>query len=387
MNNVNPSPFMQIAVIGAGVVGCAIAHELAARGARVDVFERRAVARGASWASAGVLAPWIEAGRHSPAGTPAPRLAQSLAGAPPPHSAPSPDPLLEMCARSLALYDDFVERVRRDGGAPFEYARPGTLEAAFTDEQAAALQRTADALTAAGVRAGWLDTATARALEPALSPAILGALRIDDHGFVEMPALVDALALAARMRGAAFHSPVDVTKIEPAPDGQVRVHTNQSTHVCDHIVVAGGAWSNRLKAGGADVRPIKGQLLRLRFGTPPATRVLWSEGCYMVPWQDGTLLVGATMEDVGFDERATPAAIATLLGAAADLMPATRDALFVDARAGLRPRSTGDGLPQIGPSPSIANVTIAAGHFRNGVLLAPLTAQLVADQVLETRHA
>ena len=361
MNNVNPSPFMQIAVIGAGVVGCAIAHELAARGARVDVFERRAVARGASWASAGVLAPWIEAHEHGP--------------------------LLEMCARSLALYDDFAERVRRDGGAPFEYARPGTLEAAFTEDQAAALQRTAAALTAAGVRAAWLDTATARALEPALSPAIIGALRIDDHGFVEMPALVDALALAARMRGAAFHSPVDVTKIEPAPAGQVRVHTNQSTHVCDHVVIAAGAWSNRLNAGGADVRPIKGQLLRLRFETPPATRVLWSEGCYMVPWQDGTLLVGATMEDVGFDERATPAAIATLLAAAADLMPATRDAAFVDARAGLRPRSTVDGLPQIGSSPSMANVTIAAGHFRNGVLLAPLTAQLVADQVLETRHA
>ncbi|MDQ3169234.1 MAG: FAD-dependent oxidoreductase, partial [Acidobacteriota bacterium] len=107
----------------------------------------------------------------------------------------------------------------------------------------------------------------------------------------------------------------------------------------------------------------------------------------MVPWQDGTLLVGATMEDVGFDERPTAAAITTLLAAAAELLPATREATFIDARAGLRPRMTEGDVPQIAPSPSIANVTIAAGHFRNGVLLAPLTAQLVADQVLEKRHA
>lgn len=355
---------MQVAVIGAGVIGCAIAHELAARGARVDVFDRRGVARGASWASAGVLAPWIEAHEQGP--------------------------LLEMCAASLARYDDFVERVRRDGGAAFEYGRPGTLEAAFTPGHAAALERAAGALTAAGVSAGWLDAAAARALEPALGERLLGALRIDGHGFVEMPGLVDALGVAARMRGAAFHAPIDVTKIEPAPGGQVRLHTSAGAPATfDHAVIAGGSWSNRLKAGGPAVTPIKGQLLRLRFDAPPASRVLWSEGCYMVPWRDGTLLVGATMEDAGFDERTTPAGIASLMAAAAELMPSTSAATFVDARAGLRPSlaGAGGGVPHIGPSPSLANVTIAAGHFRNGVLLAPLTAQLVSDQVLEKRHA
>ncbi|MDQ3070687.1 MAG: FAD-binding oxidoreductase, partial [Acidobacteriota bacterium] len=104
---------MHVAVVGAGVIGCAIAHELASRGARVTVLERRGVGRGASWASAGVLAPWIEAHERGP--------------------------LLDMCAASLALYDAFVERVRADGGAPFEYARPGTLESAFTPAQAEAL--------------------------------------------------------------------------------------------------------------------------------------------------------------------------------------------------------------------------------------------------------
>lgn len=375
---------MNIAVVGAGIIGCAIAHELASRGARVTVLERRGIARGASWASAGVLAPWIEAVDHLGAGTAAPRLAPALAGTPEPRSAPSHGPLLDMCAASLALYDDFVQRVRRDGGAAFDYARPGTLEVAFTREQASALQRTAAALTSAGVRALWLDGTAARALEPALSPAIAGALRIDDHGFVEMPALVAAVAAAARMRGAAFHAPVDVTKIEPAPGGLVRLHVSGAPHTFDHIVIAAGSWANRLKAGGDGVTPVKGQLVRLRFDEPPASRVLWSEGCYMVCWRDGTVLVGATVEDAGFDERPTAAAVTTLLDAAAALMPATRNATFVDVRAGLRPSpAAGAALPQIGASPSMANVTLATGHFRNGVLLAPLTAQLAATQVLE----
>lgn len=366
---------MNVAVVGAGVIGCAIAHELAARGARVTVFERRGVARGASWASAGVLAPWIEAG-HA-------RERSGVSGAPPQETTP----LLEMCARSLAMYDGFVDRVRADGGSAFEYARPGTLETARTDEQAEALQRTANALRGAGVRAAWLDREAAIALEPALGERILGGLRIDDHGFAEMPALVDALAVAARMRGAAFHAPVDVTKIEPAPGGLVRLHAGGTPRVFDRAVIAGGSWANRLKAGAPQVRPVKGQLVRLRFETPPATRVLWSDGCYIVPWQDGTVLVGATMEDAGFDERPTSAGVWQLLEAAAALLPAARDAAFVDVRAGLRPSLGGGAAPFVDPSPAMAGVTIAAGHFRNGVLLAPLTAALTADQVLGDTNA
>ncbi|MEX2270742.1 MAG: FAD-dependent oxidoreductase [Vicinamibacterales bacterium] len=377
---------MQIGIIGAGIIGCAIAHELASRGAKVTVFERRGVARGASWASAGVLAPWIEAGharkRSGVSGAPRATEPGGVQGAPPTEE----DPLLEMCARSLALYDDFVDRVRADGGAAFDYARAGTLEAAFTEDQAAALRRTAQALASHGVRAAWLDRHDARALEPALGGGVLGGLRIDEHGFVEMPGLVDAVSVAARMRGAAFHSPVDITKIEPAPAGKVRIHAAGTTHTFDHLVIAAGSWANRLKAGGPSIRPVKGQLVRLKFDAAPATRVLWSEGCYMVPWRDGTLLVGATVEDAGYDERPTAAAVTSLLDAAAALLPATRDAGFVDVRAGLRPApADGGGLPHIGAAPALANVTIATGHFRNGVLLAPLTAKLVADQLIPAR--
>ena len=288
-----------------------------------------------------------------------------------------------MCARSLSMYDDFVDRVRADGGAGFEYGRPGTLEIAFTDEQAAALQRTASSLAAMGVRAVWLDAADARAAEPALSDQIFGALRIEDHGFVEMPGFVDAIGIAARMRGAAIHAPMDVTKVEPASGGTVRVHTPDGAEIFDHVVVAGGSWTNRLRTGATAIKPVKGQLVRLRFEEAPATRVIWSEDCYMVPWRDGTVLVGATMEDAGFDERVTAGAAAMLIEGALRVLPQARDAAFVDVRAGLRPApAEGDGLPFIGPAPSIPNVTVAAGHFRNGVLLAPLTARLVAETVL-----
>jgi glycine oxidase len=185
------------------------------------------------------------------------------------------------------------------------------------------------------------------------------------------------------MRGASFHAPFDITRIEPAPGGRVRIHAGEDTHVFDRVVAAGGSWANRLKTGAPSVKPVKGQLVRLRFDTPPSTRVLWSESCYLVPWQDGTLLVGATMEDAGFDEQTTAEAVRTLVDAAAALLPEASRAAFVDVRAGLRPALEGDDhRPFVGPSPSIPGVTVAAGHFRNGVLLAPLTAALVSDQVL-----
>lgn len=347
---------MNVAVVGAGIIGCAVAHELAARGARVDVFDRRGVARGASWASAGVLAPWIEAAHRGP--------------------------LLEMCVESLSMWDGYVEQLRSDGAPAFEYARAGTLETAGTEEGAARLKAAAAELAASGVSAEWLDGQAARSLEPVLSTGVIAAVRIDGHGFVEMPGLVHALSVAARMRGATFHQPADVARVEPAAGGRVRLRVDDTALTFDRVVIAGGAWANRLKTGGPGVKPVKGQLVRLRFDAPVASRVLWSDDCYMVPWRDGTLLVGATMEDAGFDERTTPAGVETLLSAAERLVPATRDATFVDVRAGLRPAPADEAEPYIGPAPSLAGVTVATGHFRNGVLLAPLTAARAADLVI-----
>jgi glycine/D-amino acid oxidase-like deaminating enzyme len=147
----------------------------------------------------------------------------------------------------------------------------------------------------------------------------------------------------------------------------------------DAVVVATGAWA------GDPVRPIRGQLVHLRFDAPPVDRVIWGNRCYAVPWRDGSLLVGATVEDVGFDESSTPDAVRNLSVAAAELIPAARGARIASVRVGLRPE-TPDGLPLVGRSSTMPSVFFATGHYRTGVLLAPLTARLVADLVLHGRE-
>jgi glycine/D-amino acid oxidase-like deaminating enzyme len=133
------------------------------------------------------------------------------------------------------------------------------------------------------------------------------------------------------------------------------------------------------------VQPIRGQLLHLRFSNPPLSHIVWGSASYLVPWDDGSLLVGATMEDVGFDESVTVEGVRQLLDGATELLPAVASAAFHDARAGLRPR-TSDELPIIGASSTMRGVFYATGHFRNGVLLAPLTASMLADLVIDGRE-
>jgi glycine oxidase len=150
--------------------------------------------------------------------------------------------------------------------------------------------------------------------------------------------------------------------------------------------MAAGSWSGQIEIAGVaarvPVRPVRGQLLHLAWNGPPLRRITWSERCYLVPWEDGRLLVGATVEDVGFDERTTAAGVRDLIEAACEIVPHARTAGFLAAKAGLRP-ATPDGLPMIGASGVIPNLMYATGHYRSGVLLAPLTAELVADAMLE----
>jgi glycine/D-amino acid oxidase-like deaminating enzyme len=154
------------------------------------------------------------------------------------------------------------------------------------------------------------------------------------------------------------------------------------------VVLAAGAWSGQVRLDGIEdsvpVKPIRGQLLHLRWQGAPVQRVTWDERCYTIPWADGTLLVGATVEDAGFEERTTVAGVRDLLEAACDLLPHAWTAHVLSARVGLRPASP-DGLPIIGWSDVLPGLMYATAHYRNGVLLTPLTAQLVADAIVERR--
>jgi len=213
-------------------------------------------------------------------------------------------------------------------------------------------------------------------------------LLIDVHGFVAAADLTRALATAARRHGAQLIEPSRVRRIARS-GGDVTVDTDRGSLTGGAVVIAAGSWSGEIAIDGivarVPVRPVRGQLLTLAWTGMPLRRVTWSSRCYLVPWDDGTLLVGATVEEAGFDERATVAGVRDLLDAASEIVPHAWSAGFKGVRVGLRP-ATSDELPVIGASERAPNVMYATGHFRNGVLLAPLTATLVADAMVDGKY-
>jgi len=350
---------MHVIVIGAGVIGAAVADALALRGASVTVIDMRSPGRGASQASAGVLAPFTEASGKTA--------------------------LFDLCVRSLGLYDAFLTSLTARSGRQVEHVRNGTVEVALTTDEATLLKSAQSWLAGHDIPCDWLDPVDLRMHEPAVAPAAVGALAIPSQGFVNVPALVGALVQSARLAGATFESQREAIEVIPYRD-RAEVRAGDARYSADHVVIAAGSWSGRVRVANVPalpVRPIRGQLLRLQWNRGPMpTRVVWGHDCYCVPWHDGTLLVGATVEDVGFDETSTVEGVRALTDGVARLLPDAKLAAVADVRVGLRPASP-DGLPLIGPLTMAPTVTLATGHFRNGILLAPLTAQLVARSVLD----
>lgn len=358
---------MKITVVGAGIVGCAIAHELASRGAQVAVVDPRGTGQGATRASAGMLAPYIEGHVQE---------------------------LRELCVRSLSLYDAFIDRLRAETDQPLEYERNGTLQVARGDAEADRLRQDAARLSSAGIDVALLArNDLLQLMTPPFGADLSAGLLIPQHGYIVVQALVDALVAAAKRAGALFTTE-RVMGVQNTDSG-ARVATMDRTIDSDAVVIAAGSWTNEIpvatdwaadvpRPSPAPVKPIRGQLLRLRVANRLAPQVLWGSGCYIVPWANGTTLIGATVEDVGFDERSSAAAVHDLLAAAFSLAPGLRAAAFEDVRVGLRPMA-GDELPIVGPSSTMPHVFFATGHYRNGILLTPLTAVLVADLILDGR--
>jgi len=348
-----------VTVIGAGVVGSTIAWELASAGAAVRLIDARRAGDGATRASAGVLAPYIE-------GHPA-------------------SPLRELGRESLDLYDAFIARLSADSHRAIVYQRTGSLEVALTMEEAERLSAASAVLWREGVEARWIPGAVIPDLEPNVTPDAPGALFIPMHGYVGVSSLAAAAVAGARQHGAEVLEASGAIEVSAVPGGGVRVRTEAASWDADMAVVAAGSWSSGITVEGADpvpVRPIRGQLIQL--SAPPGTvrHIVWGTAGYLVPWPDGSVLVGATVEDVGFDEGATEEARRGLLDMAAALVPALAGAALADVRVGLRPRGPDD-LPMVGRSLAVPGLIYATAHYRNGVLLAPLTAQLVRRLVLD----
>ena len=350
---------MNVTIVGAGIVGCAIAHELALRGVSVLVLDQRGIGSGATQASAGILAPAIEG--HSPS-------------------------LRRLLQCGLDSYEGFVRRLEAETGTAIEYERSGTLQIALDEAEASELASVARQLSSMNVPHELLTAADAARLEPTASPRITAGLSISQHGYVVVGALVDRLAAAMSKRGVTVERE-RVAALEGGSAG-TRVVTTTRAIESDAVIVAAGSWSSdlaNLRVRPSPVRPIRGQLIRLRTDRRLMSRVLWGSRCYVVPWRDGSVLVGATVEDVGFDETATAAGVRQLLDGGMELLPVLERAAFEEVRVGLRPMAS-DELPVIGASSVMPQLFYASGHYRNGVLLAPLTAALVADLVVDGRE-
>ncbi|MBY0495658.1 MAG: glycine oxidase ThiO [Cyanobacteria bacterium] len=348
-----------VVVVGAGIVGCTVAYELAKSGAQVQVLEPRAPGQGATRASAGILAPDIE-GHGS-------MLLRTLG------------------RRSIALYDDFIARLRADSGHDILYQRNGTFDLAFSSGDVDRLQELARALSKDHIAANWIEPRDFDRCEPLASKSARGALFIPSHGFVAVTSLTLAAAAAAEKYGAVFTANTGAIRIFSLPDGRVGVASSNRQWDADRVILAAGSWSSMIIVQDADripVKPIRGQLIQLQTTPGAIKRVIWGPDGYLVPWPDGAVLVGSTVEDVGFDESHTDEAVARLKAAAVSLVPGLANAEMTGVRTGLRPKGP-DELPILGRSKAVPGLIYSTAHYRNGVMFAPLTVQLVRDLIFD----
>jgi len=359
---------MDIVIVGGGIIGCASAYELAKAGASVTLVESGEVAGQASGAAAGMLIapPWAPTSRG---------------------------PFRDLCRASLDLYPGLVDDVQGETGIDVEYLAAGLLVVAQTEAAAQALRQIAGWRGELLVELEWLEGEYLRRLEPALSPTLVGAGYAPDQRHVNPGRLTVALARAAAALGARLRQGTPVARFLISGDRVAGVRTGDGDIAAGHVVLAAGAWTRMLArplAVDLPVLPMRGQMLAYR--TAKVRHIIWGDEGYLVPkpalsraeGAGGFLYAGATVEDVGFRARTTARGLAGLRRMARTLVPALRSAPVASAWAGLRPGSP-DGLPILGPLPGWRNVSVASGHFRNGVLLAPITGRLIAQLVLEGR--
>jgi glycine oxidase len=369
--------------VGGGVIGLSCAWRAAQRGARVAVLDRAEPPAGATRVAAGMLAPVGELAFGEPQ-------------------------LLEMTVASAALYPDFVAELEAATGESTGYARQGALHVALDRDEAAGLRRVHDLQRSLGLEAEWLPPRRCRALEPGLTPSFNGGVHAPGEAAIDPRALARALLVALPGAGAVLktglHAPDGAAAAGGSEDegsaggsaggGEVVAGLFQGERLigvrtvageelrAEAVVLATGAWAGRAdwlpEHARPPVRPIKGQVLELRSrdGAAPCQRILASERVYLVPRPDGRLIVGASSEEQGFDTAVTAGAVHELLREAYRLLPDVAEMELVDSVAGLRP-GTPDNLPLIGAG-AIEGLLLATGHYRNGILLAPLTADAIA---------
>ena len=350
-----------VIVIGAGAIGTSIAYQLARAGVKVVIFDRGQVGREATGASAGMI---MTA-----------------------HGRRTPEPFAALATESARLFAALAEELKDRTGMEIGYRRVGRLRVAFEEATERELRSERAWQVDHGAIVPWLERASALDLEPALNPTIRAAIyHADEYQLLPLP-FAQALARAAADLGAIVREGAAIDRLLIEGDRVAGVGLGDEHVRAEEVVIANGSWAGSWSAQlelPIPIRPMRGQLLALRTpGTALRTVIDAGDG-YALTKPDGSTIIGTTIEDVGFDSRPTAAGIASLLELAPQLAPRLADATFAGAWAGLRP-GTRDGMPLIGRPPRWRGVVLAGGHFRSGILLAPITGELVADLLTRRR--
>jgi glycine oxidase len=344
-----------VVIAGGGLIGGTIAFELARAGLDVALFDRQAPGEGSSWAAAGILSP-------------APENAGMISTVP-------------LGRASLRLYPKLVAAVEEISGQNVGFRARGTLEALFSTDAQEKLSTIIALHHGLGLRAEPVRADDAREMEPALSPEVEAAVFRPDEACVDNRALTKAVLEAAERSGAKIFAGSNVQSIANDGGRCSGVMVNGEKVESRWTVIAAGCCSAEIE-GAADyapVRPAKGQMIALRAANLSIERVLWSDGVYLVPRNDGRIIAGATVEYVGFEKNVTVGGLQKILTAALQLAPGLTDAQMEETWAGLRPDAP-DHLPIVGPT-DLDGLLIATGHFRSGILLAPITAKLIREWI------
>lgn len=347
-------------IIGGGVIGLAIARALCRRGIeRVVLIERGRLGMEASHAAAGMLAPQVEAD-----------------GA---------DDFLELASASRDLYPSLARELREETGIDIELETTGTLLLAFNERDEEEAQRRFDWQSRAGLSVEHLTAEEARRLEPCISPALRGALRFPRDWQVENRRLLAALAAACDRLGVRLLTGTSAESLRLERGRVTSVETSRGRLSAPAVVVACGAWTSSLSledkhTASVRIEPVRGQMLCFEANPRPARHVIYSPRGYIVPRLDGRLLAGSTTEHAGFDKSVTGRGLQVIMKQALEIAPGIGSLPVLDTWAGLRPRSLDD-LPVLGMSAETSGLFYATGHYRNGILLAPITGELIAEQV------
>lgn len=343
--------------MGGGVIGLSVARALGLRKAgKVILIERSQPGEEASFAAAGMLAPQAEADKA--------------------------DDFFRLACKSRDLYPDFSAALHQDTGVDVELDTTGTLYLAFTDDDEREIEDRYRWQTDAGLLVEKLSYSEALQLEPSITPDLRMALRFPLDIQVENRQLLSALVAANQNLGVRLMTNTTVTSLETGRAGVEGVHIANGFLSSRTVVIAGGAWSSTISGlRELNIEPVRGQMVCLDSGSRIFRHVIYSPRGYVVPRASGRLLAGSTTEHVAFDKRVTAGGIHSIVTRALEISPAIYALPLVDCWAGLRPRAP-DNLPVLGPVFKIEGLFYATGHYRNGILLAPITAELIAEAIM-----